>query len=274
MPDTDPFGREKGEDPLAAMGWSASDTVAPDAGPADVAAPEPARRAARRQARRTPRLPAPPRVPRVRRRSNAGCAFSVVVLGFIVIVATPIVSDVLDAIDSIEEGIDSPPNAPTPGPGPRDGAEQRERERGRPARPPQGLARGSLLRRENLAAALRRLQRRTGSQRVRLLRVDAQAIFAITVLADGRSRVARATWEGDAEVTTTTPGGGGATSFRWSQVDAAAPARIVRATTRGRSSRADYLVLLDAAGLRWSLFLKGGARYSASLDGRSVTRAG
>ena len=90
-----------------------------------------------------------------------------------------------------------------------------------------------------------------------------------------RSRVARATWNGGGEVLSTSPGGGGGTSFAWSRIDPSAPQRVVRAATRGRGARAiDYLVMTDASGLRWSAFLKGGGTFSAAPDGSAVSRVG
>lgn len=268
MADTDPFGRREGEDPLAEMGWSTAGAIKPHEGPADVADPERPDRAAARRARGGPARGGPARdVPAPfgarRTRGTAGCALTVFVVGFLIAVSAVVVPLGLEAVDEVEED----PATPTVVDEPPDG----ERRDG----PPRGLERASLLRRENLAPALRRLRRVTGASRVDLVRVDATSVLVTTSLGGDRTRLARATWDGEAEVLSTASGGGGRPTFGWSQIDAAAPARIVRAATRGRPSRAfDYLVLLDANGLGWSAFLRGGGTFSAAPDGSAVSRVG
>ena len=74
-------------------------------------------------------------------------------------------------------------------------------------------------------------------------------------------------------VIATTPGGGGDT-YPWSAINASAPRRIVSKATSGRPSRMDYMVLSNAIDLQWQVFLKNGAHYTASPDGRNVTRVG
>ena len=257
MADTDPFGREKTEDPLAEMGWSTEGAIAPGAGPADVASPEQADRAVRRRTGEVPRV-APPAVPGTRRRRGAGCAFSVVVVGFVIAVFAVVVPTVLDVVDDIDDAI---PTVPSPAPD-------------RP--PPRGLEERSMLRRGNLAPALRDLRRITGGSRIALLRVDAESVLVTVLVGGDRMRVARDAWDDEPAVLSTSPAGGVAgTAFAWDDVDASAPNRIVRAATRGRDAREfDYLVLLEGAGLRWSAFVKNGARFSASPDGSEVTPAG
>jgi hypothetical protein len=288
MADTDPFGRVKGEDPLKDMGWAAGETAAAHTVPTEVTSAEAPDAAVRRQAGELPSGAAPSGVPgRRRRSSNVGCAFSVVVLGFIVAVFAVVVPAAIEGIDSADveetrpadegggaQGRDGSDG--TGGAEERDGSEGDEERPARPARPPRGLERASLLRRGNLAPALRRLRRLTKSSRVDLIRIDAQSIVVTVPLSGGRTRLARATWDGEGEVVSTSPGGGGRGSYPWSAIDPSAPNRIVRAATRGRSSSSfDYLVLIDAAGLRWSAFLKrGGGTFSASPDGSAVSRIG
>ena len=245
MAETDPFGRQKGEDPLAAMGWSAGETAAAETRATEVEAPS---------------------VPTARRRSNRGCATAVVTVGFLIAAFAVVVPNVLDAIDTVEEIDDAIPTLPSAPPAPS----------GRDGRAPQGLEARSMLRRDNLEPALRALRRATGAGRVGLIRIDAKSVLVTTLLSGNRRRLARATWDGEPTVLQTGPAGGVAgAAFAWSEVDAAAPGRIVRATTRGGSPRAfDYLVLLEGAGLRWSAFLKDGAAYSARPDGSGVSRVG
>ena len=264
MDETDAFGREKGEDPLAEMGWSAAGTpTAPQTAADDVAPPELPDRAV---ARRTPAPPA-------RGRANRpGCLFALVVLAMIGGLGAAVVPPILDAVDTVEEEIDDVmPSAPDVGDDPAGGGSSEEQD----AEPPAGLEPRSMLRRGNLAPALRRLERITGSSRVRLIRIDAEKVIVQTAASGGRTRLAQATWQSDAAVLSTSPGGGG-TTFSWSQVDPSAPSRIARGATRGRrASDFDYLVLLDAAGLRWSAFLENDAgTYQAEPDGSDLRKIG
>ena len=115
-----------------------------------------------------------------------------------------------------------------------------------------------------------------GGIEVGTLRIDARSVQVTVLLSGNRMSVARATWDGEPEVITTAEAGGVAgIAFPWSDVDPSAPARIARAATRGRRAEAfDHAVLLEAAGLRWSAFLKDGTQLSALPDGREVTRVG
>jgi hypothetical protein len=141
----------------------------------------------------------------------------------------------------------------------------------KPVQPPRGLQPGSLLRRANFTVALRRL-RAQAKGRPRNLRVEAERIDVQVVLRDGRLRSAQARWDGEIRVisTTSTPIGA-LPSFAWSAVDRGAPQRIVRSATgraRKPASAFNYAVLLDAAGLRWSAFLKTGEGFIATSSGR------
>lgn len=140
-----------------------------------------------------------------------------------------------------------------------------------PARPPRGLQPGSLLRRANFTVALRRLRAEAKGE-PRNLRVEAERVDVQVVLRDGRLRSAQARWDGEVRVLSTTPTPvGGLRGFPWSAVDRGAPQRLVRSAT-GRARRPatsfNYAVLLDAAGLRWSAFLKSGAAFIAAPSGR------
>lgn len=143
-----------------------------------------------------------------------------------------------------------------------------------PPRPPTGLQRGSLLRRANLALALRRL-RAEAKGRPRNVRVAAERVDVQVVLRDGRLRSAQAAWDGEVRVLSTTPTPiGGLDSFTWAQIDAGAPQRIVRSATgraRRPASAFDYTVFLDIGGGQWSAFLKGGQAFVATPGGR-ITR--
>lgn len=276
MAETDPFGRDKSEDPLAEMGWASGGTAQPEPVPTEVHQPEQTGIGVEREERREnvaaqsgQYRPAPSGIPgqRKRRRNGCGCAITGALL---VVVATVIViaSLVADGIEAIDDAIPTIPSRPSEAGGP----ERRDRKA---ERPPNGLDQASLLRRGNLAPALRRLRRVTKSSQVRLLRIDAQRIVVQTATANGGTKLAQATWDGEVSLLSTSPGGGG-TTFAWSRVDASAPNRVVRAATRGRKAASfDYLVLIDAAGLRWSAFLKNGrGTFQAQPDGRDVNKIG
>lgn len=285
MAETDPFGRPKSEDPLAEMGWSdqpapVSDPVIAEASSSPEIAPP--------QAPDRTGPPAPPSRYRPmggasvpgglsgagRTAGRLGCLFALVVLGLLGGIGALVVPAVMDAIDEVEEAVeDATPTIPERE---RGGRAERRQGRERAARPPRGLQAASMLRRGNLAPAIRRLQRITKSSRVRLIRIDAQNVIVQTALSGGRTRLAQATWKGEASVLSTSPGGGGGSTFSWSQVDLSAPNRIVRAATRGRSSSTfDYLVMIDAAGLRWSAFLKDNrGSFQAQPDGSGVRKIG
>ena len=263
MEERDPFGREKDDDPLADMGWASEEAAPPASGPAEIGAPSPDAPAAPQPPPRiTPRpslpietdwrAPAPGRA--VRGCAAAGCILPAAVIVFIVAVAAIVIPR---AVDEIGDDVD--PILPDPVRPQRD--------------PPQGLARGSLLLHANFAAALRRVERASGARRVRLVRVAPDRIDVQAVVG-GRTRLTQTTWDGQTRVIATTPGGGGKT-FPWSRVDPAAPQRIASAATRGRRGTSfDYAVLLDAISLTWSAFLKDGTHFTASPDGRNVSRVG
>ena len=270
MADRDPFGRDQSEDPLAAMGWSTSGTVGPETRPADVAVPEQADQAVRRHERaeriaiaRGPRgrvRTTIPGMPGSRGRTGAGCGFAVAALLFVGFIGAVFVGVGLEGdVDGGRDPLPTPVERPAT-----------------PDRPPQALEQGSMLRRGTLAPALRGLRRVTRSRGVRLVRIDPEQVLAQTATGGGGTKLAQATWDGRPSVLSTSPGGRGPT-FGWADVDPSAPQRIVRAISRsGHDARSlDYVVLIDAAGLRWTAFLKGGGpRFSASPDGRAVSRVG
>jgi len=190
----------------------------------------------------------------------------------VVVVLAPIGAILGTAVD--EEGGETPSVLPRPvDEDPRGGGT--DRGEGDAQRPPSGLSRRSMLRRGNLAPALRGLRDVTASTGVRLIRVDAENVIVQAVGAGGRTVLAQARWDGEPEVLSRTSTGAGSV-FAWSRIDPSAPNRIVRAATRGRRASAfDYLVLIDAVELQWSAFLKNGAgSFTGSLDGRTVRALG
>ena len=281
MEERDPFGREKGDDPLEDMGWSASEAAPPDAGPADIAAPEQPDDAAKRQVthedlpgvpsdristppptgpapkrdHRADYRPAPGQQRRVRGCAAAGCLLPIIVLVFVIAIGAVVIGGLISSVDDeLDDIVPTVPDGPS-------------------GEAPQGLEPKSMLLRGNLAPALRRIQREAGTNRLRFLRISADRVDAQAAIDDGRTRLLQATWDGKVRVIATTPGGGPA-NFTFSDVNASAPRRIVTASTGKRPERFDYLVLIDATGLRWSAFLKNGTHFTASPDGRDVSRVG
>jgi uncharacterized iron-regulated membrane protein len=101
--------------------------------------------------------------------------------------------------------------------------------------------------------------------RVEAERVDVQAV------AGGKLINAQQRWDaGEPKVfsSTSTPTPPG--TFAWSQINASAPARIVRATDQ---KTFQYAVLIDAAGLRWSGYTSAGG-YLADAKGKGVKPLG
>ena len=230
-----------GEDPLASMGYVP-------------AAPE-ARDAPRRRRRRGPR----------RGPGRARTLVSLAVLvGFLGVTGAVVVPFVVDAVQSIDDQLDDPSFLPK-------GEDEPDRT------PPVGLQRESLVLRGNLVPALRRLEARSGDGRVRLLRIAPDRIDAQVITAEGRMRNIQHRFTGETQVLSDTALPGAATrgTFAWSAVEPSAPRRIVERALRGKSKRElEYLVLLDAAGLRWSAHLSGGDAFTARPDGRGVRRIG
>jgi hypothetical protein len=139
----------------------------------------------------------------------------------------------------------------------------------KPARP------ASLLRAGALAGALRRLQ---GRGRLRLLRVAPDRVDAQLVTGSGALRNVQVTDAGELrDFGAAGAGAGGLPTIPFAQVDARAPARMVRAAAArsGRSpSRVDYLVLLMLPdGQSWNLYFKpDGLHFAADRHGSGVIR--
>jgi hypothetical protein len=253
----DAFGRDVGEDPLAAMGWD-------DAGVATQSAPRESPQESPRHERATGLAPgAMPGAPRRAGvlRALISLVVVLVLLGTLAVIAVP---RVVDAVKSLTDELEDPPSLPR-------GEDEPD------ATPPAGLQKGSLVLRGNLAPALRRLEQRSDGGRVRLLRIAPDRIDAQVVTPDRRLRNLQHRFTGETVVLsdTSAPGAGVLTTFRWNDIDASAPRRLAERAVRGRSSRElSYLVLLDAGGLRWSAFLASGSGFTAGPDGRGARRIG
>jgi hypothetical protein len=265
MSERDAFGREKGEDTLAEMGWSWSPD-APAATPATPATP-----AAAAAAPVTPEptfaapppamsaggsagpgwTPSPPAMVRLRRRRRArGVIVPLVLIGIAALAVGGATTALLagsGAIDDFQSAV-------------RDATASAV-----PAETPAGVESGSLLRPAALKTAIAKLpSRQIQSLRVAPERIDAQ------VLVKGKMHVVQVRADGTVSDVATPVGG----SLKRLRVDTGAPNRIVRTAAKraGRSpARVSYLVLL---GDEWQLFFDDGLHYSASASGRKVKRVG
>ena len=264
----DAFGREQDEDALENMGWDSGGDAAPAPTPApasfetsvQTAPPPPAPMTPPPSAPTIPSTWSPPATrlpdltPPKRRGGGVAAVFGVVVLAAVVFA----VIGIAGSTKSIHL-----PKIPKP-----------DISTSSPANPPKGLDAKSMLRRGNLAPALQKIEQKVGGK-PRLLRIEAERID-MQVLADGKLVNVQYRWDADepnaissSPIPTTLP------TFSWSQINASAPARLVRATTSaGRTKDFNYAVLLQAAGLRWTAFTTAGKGFLASPKGRDVKPIG
>jgi hypothetical protein len=140
---------------------------------------------------------------------------------------------------------------------------------------PKPAAQRSLIDRDALASALRKLR---GRGRLRLVRVARDRVDAQLVTRAGALRNVQVTADGAVrDFGTAGSSAGGLPTIPFNQVDAAAPARIVRVAARraGRKpSRVDYLVLLMLpTGQSWNVYFKpDGLHFMADRHGTSLRR--
>jgi len=256
MGERDAFGREKGEDSLAGMGWQSSGT--PDEPPvvqsAAAATPAPARPAPADEPPPawTPSGEAPVRRRRRRRRLPVvRLILLVAIVGGIFAGAGTVLERGQDAFDDVQ------------------GALKDATARAVPTATPSGLDSGSLFRPAALRAALEKLPAGSiQSLRVAPERIDAQ------VVAGGKMHVAQVTSGGEVRDVPTPV----TSRNKRLRVDPGAPLRIVRTAARRSKrdpSRVSYLVLMSFSDTpEWQLFFDDGLHYSASANGRKVRRVG
>lgn len=250
----DAFGRKVGDDPLGGLGWSSETTeqapsVEVDTSPS-VETPPPAH---------TP--------PPVQFRSSGGgrgrLLVVVAVLGglgagtyALVNAATDTVRDVAEGVRRAIPTVPAVPEVPAA-----------EDDAPRPSRP------ASLIGRQELGGALRRL-RRDVPGRLRTLRLEASRIDVTVHLSGGRLRSAQYQAGAQAaQVFNTTAGGFPATgTYRYADVDPAAPGRLIRAAgerlDRG-PGKVNYLVFSSfGETLQWGVYYKDGAIAIGDARGR------
>jgi hypothetical protein len=237
VPEYDAFGREIGEDPLAA--FRAPVTPAPATEPEVVVAePEPERPVA-------VAAPPPPQPVRPQRRRRRGGVASVLVLGAI------IAGVGLAGNAAVEKGGDIIQRITPEESGP----------------PPAGVQAGSLIRADNFDAALKTLQD-AGLGRPVMLRVAPDRIDANLV--KGRTlHIVRITPGGELqEFGRSEAGTRGTVGYR--AIDPSAPERLTRAgATRKQPARSiDYVVLTPGPPVTWGAYYKRGRIVIGDRHGR------
>jgi hypothetical protein len=256
MSDRDAFGREKGEDPLAGMGWSSSINPSPPA-PATTpaAAPPPTVHTLSTDdlppTGSTPAWTPGPRPASVRRRRRRGGIFvPLFIIGLVALAiggVTTAINAGSDAIENFTASVDA--NGVTTRTTPSSGT--------------------TLIAPAALKAALAKLP----AGQIEILRVAPERINA-NVIVKGRMHTVQVTAGGDVtDVKTPATGGGD-----YVKVNAAAPQRIVRTAARRAGRRpgtVSYLVLMEFGGSpQWQLFFDDGLHFSAGANGKKVKRVG
>jgi hypothetical protein len=255
----DAFGREKGEDSLAGMGWSSS-----AGSPAAAPTPTPAQ-PVMSGGDLPPNGPAPAWTPgprqsyvRRRRRSAFGVIVPLFVIGFVALAVGGSIfafnagSNAVDSITSTIESATSGTTTTTTSTGRKEASGT------------------SLMDRKALRAALAQLPKGD----IELLRLAPDRLDA-NVIVGGKMHVVQVSAGGDVRDITTPSTGRDAPV----KVNTAAPMRIARTAAKRagrRPSDIDYLVLIHLLGKdEWQLYFKGDAlHYAASANGKKVHKVG
>jgi hypothetical protein len=296
MADLDPFGRKKGEDPLASLGWSGSaDTSAePEVAADDGRAAEPLT-GLPAEPERPPRPPREPRPRRERRPTQGAPQFrpgravrGLVLLAIVVAVGgSAIASLVGSGVDKAErflEDFTTPQAAPPPAsseiPSGREPSavdpEPATPARSAPPAIPRGVGRGSLLRPFAFGAAIKRL-RNGGYGRLTNLRVAPERIDAALLTKGGALRHVQIVPGGDLrQLGSATSGFSGVPTMSLAGIDAGAPQRLTRSAAERLGvgpSRVNYLVYTQFAGTaQWNVYFTAGQIFSADAHGRITRR--
>jgi len=264
MSDRDAFGREKGEDSLAGMGWNSSvaptpQTATPTAAATPTATPaQPTFTAGDLP----PNGTAPARTPgprqsytRRRRRRVGGIIIPLFIIGIFAVGIGGFISVFnagSNALDGIQSTIDAATNSTT--------------TTTTTTRPSDGT---SLMAPAALKSALAKLP----DGDIELLRLAPDRINA-NVIVDGKMHVVQVTAGGEVSDITTPATGRGEPI----KVNSAAPQRIVRTAARRAGKRpgdVSYLVLIHIIGKdEWQLYFEDGTHYAASANGKKVHKVG
>jgi hypothetical protein len=264
MSDRDAFGREKGEDSLANMGWNSSVAPTPQAAatPTPTATPAPAQPTFA-AGDLPPDGPAPAWTPgprqtyvRRRRRRVGGFIIPLFIIGIFAVGIGGFISVFnagSDALDSITSSIDTATNGTTT-------------TTTTTTKPSDGT---SLM----APAALKRALAKLPDGDIELLRLAPDRINA-NVIVNGKMHVVQVTAGGETSDITTPATGRGEPV----KVNSAAPQRIVRTAARRAGKRpgdVSYLVLIHIIGKdEWQLYFDDGTHYAASANGKKVHKVG
>ena len=266
--DLDPFGRKKGEDPLASLGWPGSENasqpeLAAEDEPLAGLAAEPDRRSEPREPRapREPREPREPRAPRERRRERAEqvrrvrfgpgrLVSGLITLAIVVAVGGVAISSFVGSgVDGVQRFVNdfttpqaAPPPAsseapsgreqptlePSPVPPARSAPPATPRRVAAPPATPRGVGRGSLLRPFAFGAAIKRL-RNGGFGQLTNLRVAPERIDATLLTKGGALRHVQIVPGGELRRFGTATGGfRGVPTMSLAAIDSGAPQRLTR----------------------------------------------
>jgi hypothetical protein len=257
VPEFDAFGREIGEDPLAALRDATAAAprreVAAEAETPLVATPKPAEAApavvvstpepAEAAPRFAPPVAARPQFARrrVRRRGSvAGLIVVVAIFGAIGLGVTALV----DRVDDFTSALP--------------GLEQAEP-------PPTGLQARSLIRPPNLAAALE-LMRQSGYGRPATLRIAADRVDA-TLAGPSGIRQVQVTADRELRSLASTEPGTPLPTVPFRRIDPTAPQRLVRSAD-APANRIDYVLLVPSRPLGWRAYFRDGTNVTGDRTGR------
>jgi hypothetical protein len=289
--DLDPFGRKKGEDPLASLGWTGSEG-------ATRAEPAPKTRADEPLPGLDPepeRPAQPPRQPRPRRqrppaqstqfkprRAVRGLVMTAVVVAIAGGAIASLVGSGVHKVERVVDDFTTPQVSPPPPPAASSSEVPPAAQQPAPARPvrsatpPRGVGRGSLLRPFAFGAAIKRL-RTSGFGRLTNLRVAPERIDATLLSKGGALRhVQIVPGGGLQQFGPASQGFGGMPTTSLAGIDAGAPQRATRSAA-GRlgvpPSRVNYLVYMQFAGAaQWYVYFTAGQIFSADAHGRIARR--
>jgi hypothetical protein len=281
VPEYDAFGREIGENTLSGLG---SDAPPAQPTPQPRPVPAPAQEWPETTIPRPEPEPAPATPPQVtfslpegapvtvmpgrrRRTSGIGCLVALLILGAVVAApviaifsfvgsASDVIDDVTDAIDS--ETLDIPEVTPPDEAAP----------------PPTGITGKSMIAKDNLADALRRL-RKEDARRLGLVRLAPERLD-VTAIRGSKQRLMQVRADGELIRFDPTPGASPRT-LALSVLDPAAPARLVQGSAkryRVNPKGIDYLVASPSVegGHGWVAYFKNGTYIQGDARGRVVRR--
>lgn len=289
--DLDPFGRKKGEDPLASLGWTGGETTTepkardeplagvsaePEAPPRPPREPRPRPRRERRPVQGTQFRPG---------RAVRGLIIVAIVVAALGSVLGSVVSTGVDKVERFVDDLTTPQAASPPAASETPSGREQPTLEPAPATPaqptappanPRGVGRGSLLRPFAFGAAIKRL-RTGGYGRLTNLRVAPERIDATLLTKGGALRHVQIVPGGALRQFGTATGGfRGVPTMSLAGIDAGAPQRLTRSAAERLGiapSRVNYLVYTQFGGVtQWNVYFTGGQIFSADASGRITRR--